>query len=123
MGLDGAAAAFVLCTATNTSMLLAYTAARDWRRRHRKDATWKGFSLDALRGWWLYLSLAIPALGAIAAEWLAYEVVIFMAGARWGASWGWGKRGGRRGRCPRERWWSVHGGRGWLCNQPRCVLA
>jgi hypothetical protein len=73
MGLDGAAAGFVACTATSTALLIAYATARDWRRRHRRDATFRGLSLAALRGWGGYLALAVPALGAIAAEWLAYE--------------------------------------------------
>lgn len=51
LGLDGAAAGFVACTATSAALLLAYTVWRDWRRRGRSDATWAGFSFEALRGW------------------------------------------------------------------------
>lgn len=82
LGLDGAALGFVACSATNTALLAAYTAARDCARLGRPDATWAGFSCDALRRWGEYLSLALPALAQIAAEWLAYEVVILMSGAR-----------------------------------------
>ncbi|GBF89389.1 MATE efflux family protein [Raphidocelis subcapitata] len=79
-GLDGAAAAFVLCSATSTVLLAAYTAHRDWRRRGRPDATWAGLSRGALEGWGEYLALAVPALGAIAAEWLAFECMIVSSG-------------------------------------------
>jgi hypothetical protein len=96
MGLAGAAASFVLCNATSTALLLAYTAARDWSRRGRADATWGGLSLEALRGWGGYLSLAVPALAAIAAEW-------------WGGAWGeqgsWVRRG-----CPQLRRHAIDGG-------------
>ena len=79
-GLPGAAAGFVACNAAGAALLLGYTAARDARRARAADATWAGPSLEALRGWGTYLSLAVPALAAIAAEWLAYEVVIMLAG-------------------------------------------
>lgn len=80
LGLDGAAAAFVLCNATSTTLLAAYTAARDWRRRGTRGATWEGLSREAFGGWGAYLTLAVPALVAITSEWWTYEVVIFMAG-------------------------------------------
>jgi hypothetical protein len=81
-GLDGAAAAFVTCSATSAALLAAYTACRDWRRRGRPDATWGGLSRGALQGWGEYLALALPALAAIAAEWLAFECMIVASGGR-----------------------------------------
>ena len=96
MGLDGAALGFVACTATNTLLLTAYTAGRDWARRLRPDATWRGLSMEAFASWGVYLSLALPALAQIAAEWLAYEVVIIMAGAPSGPQMPGGGRQGCR---------------------------
>jgi hypothetical protein len=74
LGLDGAAAGFVLCTFTSTSLMIAYTAARDARRRRRPDATWTGLTSDAFRGWGQYLGLAVPAMVAVCSEWWTYEV-------------------------------------------------
>lgn len=39
------------------------------------------FDMEALRGWDQYLSVSLPATALICAEWWAFQVLIFMAGA------------------------------------------
>ncbi|XP_055004222.1 multidrug and toxin extrusion protein 1-like [Boleophthalmus pectinirostris] len=42
--------------------------------------TWDGWSMDCLREWELYLSLALPSMVMMCSEWWLYEVGSFLAG-------------------------------------------
>lgn len=80
LGLDGAALAFITCQLATLLGLLGYVVYRAQRMRGKKEQTWGGWSPEAFRGWGEYFSYGLPAAAMIALEWVAYEVIILMAG-------------------------------------------
>ena len=83
-GLDlrllGAALAMDAVMLTMVAALGAYIILRDRRLRGQPQATWGGWSRDALRGWGEYLRYGLPSVFMICCEWWTFEAVILMSG-------------------------------------------
>lgn len=82
LGLKGAALAANLSQLSPLVILIVWLSMRE-KRLHRMDsmeATWFGFSMEALYGWKEYILLAIPSAAMVALEWSIFEICLFMSG-------------------------------------------
>ena len=68
-GLDGAALAMDASQATNLALLAGYSAFYHRRLAGSERQTWRGWSLEALRGWGGFLRLALPSTVMVCLEW------------------------------------------------------
>ncbi|CAK0783734.1 hypothetical protein CVIRNUC_006933 [Coccomyxa viridis] len=80
VGLAGAALANDAVQATVLVGLAVYVLARDHCIKGTPQQTWPGWSVKCFHGWWSYLKLALPSVGACCLEWWLYEGLILMAG-------------------------------------------
>ncbi|EIE25012.1 MATE efflux family protein [Coccomyxa subellipsoidea C-169] len=80
VGLAGAALANDAVQATVLVGLVSYVVWRDRRLKGTPLQTWPGWSRQCLHGWWPYLKLALPTVGACCLEWWLYEGLILIAG-------------------------------------------
>lgn len=82
LGLKGAALAANMSQFVPLVILIVWLGIRE-RRLHRMEsveATWFGFSMEALYGWKEYIVLAIPSAAMVALEWSIFEICLFMSG-------------------------------------------
>ncbi|CAL8462043.1 g1574 [Coccomyxa elongata] len=80
VGLAGAALANDAVQATVLVGLTGYVIWRDHRLQGTPLQTWPGWTTQCLHGWWPYLKLALPTVGACCLEWWLYEGLILIAG-------------------------------------------
>ncbi|KAF8072612.1 DTX14 [Scenedesmus sp. PABB004] len=80
LGLPGAALAMVAVQGTLVVILLSYMLLRECRPA-AGGSDWRGFRLaDAVKGWGQYLSLGVPCVVMVCAEWWVWEVLVLLAG-------------------------------------------
>ncbi|XP_072302216.1 multidrug and toxin extrusion protein 1-like [Eucyclogobius newberryi] len=75
LGVNGSAAANAISQYCLAVILFLYIYIK---KLHK--ATWDGWSMDCLRDWGLFLSLALPSMVMMCSEWWLYEIGIFLAG-------------------------------------------
>eukprot|EP00890_Picochlorum_soloecismus_P004894 jgi/Picsp_1/5405/NSC_02765-R1_mate efflux family protein len=81
LGLDGAALTHVSLSASMTIMLFIMTCVIEWCKRSMDGAavTWHGWSLDAFKGYFEFLSLAVPGFVMLVSEWLTFEILVILS--------------------------------------------
>ena len=81
-GLFGAAMAMNCAQCTPFVVLLLWTVRREVRLRKlgAEEATWRGWSWEALRGWGRYLKLAGPSAAMVCMEWSTFEACVILSG-------------------------------------------
>ncbi|XP_077596277.1 multidrug and toxin extrusion protein 1-like [Stigmatopora nigra] len=75
LGVAGSAAANAISQYCLMVVLFVYMNARGLHK-----ATWGGWSLDSLRDWGPFMSLALPSMLMTCLEWWLYEIANFLAG-------------------------------------------
>lgn len=75
LGVEGSGAANAISQYSLAVLLFLYI---HIMKLHK--ATWDGWSVDCLRDWGLFLSLALPSVVMMCSEWWLYEIGSFLAG-------------------------------------------
>ncbi|KAK7926159.1 hypothetical protein WMY93_008469 [Mugilogobius chulae] len=75
LGVEGSGAANAISQYCLTVILFLYIYIK---KLHK--ATWDGWSMDSLREWGLFVSLALPSMVMMCSEWWLYEIGSFLAG-------------------------------------------